>query len=234
MPRDNLADQLHRSPQVRTVLEQLLEARHGAEALKVNLWTLAVEMSSLLNTGCSLTELRLLIAAGFADHAEDVTQPSDRDRSFRPEPEMIFGPRSCFVLTEAGAGLVARLAETDATNGAPNDRVGRRVPQWNAANRELSVDGGVVKRFRRPAPTLELVLSAFEEEGWPPHLDDPLPPEHNIDPQQRLRDTVRRLNGCQEPMRIRFESDGLGAGIRWEWARSDSRSATDEPRMSHG
>jgi hypothetical protein len=66
---------------------------------------------------------------------------------------------------------------------------------------------------------LELVLAAFQEMEWPSHLDDPLPPEHGIVPKQRLRDTVRRLNRCQEPLRIRFASDGLGSGIRWGWGR---------------
>jgi hypothetical protein len=86
----------------------------------------------------------------------------------------------------------------------------------------------VLKQFRRPAPSLQLVLAAFEEEGWPMHLDDPLPPEHGIDPKQRLRDTVRRLNGCQRPQWIHFESDGLGTGLQWRWR------ATDQPGMSHG
>jgi hypothetical protein len=204
---------------VRAALKHLLEARRGALTLKADVWSFAVEMAYLLGAGCTVTQLRLLVAAGFAEHAEDVTPPSEPERSFRPEPRLAFGPWTCFVLTAAGAAWVARLEEeSDPGAGKRNGPVGRRVPRWSATARELRVDGRVLKRFRRPAPNLELVLAAFEEEGWPRHLDDPLPPEHGIDPQARLRDTVRRLNACQEPHKIRFESDGLGSGIRWGWA----------------
>jgi hypothetical protein len=76
----------------------------------------------------------------------------------------------------------------------------------------------LVKRFTRPAPVLERILAAFEEDGWPPRLDDPLPPNHGTVPEERLRATVRRLNQCQKPHVVRFESEGTGAGIRWGWA----------------
>jgi hypothetical protein len=34
----------------------------------------------------------------------------------------------------------------------------------------------VVKEFKLPAPNQETILTAFQEEGWPPRIDDPLPP----------------------------------------------------------
>lgn len=225
MPSQHLDEQLRRNPQLRAALEQLLEARRGAEGLKLDVWTLAVELSGLLGAGCTLTQLRLLVAARYVEHAEDVTKQSDEARSFRSENPMKFGPQTCFVLTEAGvkfldaAGPPAERGTGNRLNG-PSPATGvakeRQVPIWDPEARELWVGGQMVKRFTRPAPVLELVLEAFQEMGWPSHLDDPLPPENGIVPEERLRDTVRRLNRCQEPLRIHFTSDGLGAGIRWD------------------
>jgi hypothetical protein len=231
MPDKDLFDYIRRSPPVRKALEQLLKARRSAEVLKTDVWSFAVEMSSLLSPGCSPTELRLLIAAGYADHAEEITQPSDQGRLFRPESRMTVGPRSCFVLTDSGAELLGLLEEeSDLGNSKPTASASRRrVPRWSATVRELRADGRVLKRFRRPAPALELVLAAFEELGWPRHLDDPLPPETGIDPQQRLHDAIKRLNGCQCPHLVRFLGDGTGHGVKWEWISSGD---CDRPQMS--
>jgi hypothetical protein len=107
----HLYELIRRNPDLYISLCQLLSAYRGAEELRVDIWTVAVELSSLLSAGCSLTEVRLLVAAGYADHAEEVTQPSDQTRSFRPEPRMTFGGQSCVVLTTAGAAWVAQLED---------------------------------------------------------------------------------------------------------------------------
>jgi hypothetical protein len=73
----------------------------------------------------------------------------------------------------------------------------------------------VVKRFRQPAEQQELVLAAFEEQGWPPRIDDPLPGGNGVNAKQRLRDAMKNLNRHQRNRRIRFEADGTGKGILW-------------------
>jgi hypothetical protein len=243
MSNQSLDGQLHRNRQLRAALEQLSEARRGAESLQLDVWAFAVEIAGLLGVGCTMTHLRLLVGAGYVEHAEDVTRPSDQTRSFRSENPMKFGPQTCFVLTEAGVTFLesanspsesregSRLIGRSPMNGVTE---GRMVPVWDSTAREFRVGERVVKRFRRPAPRLELVLAAFQEMDWPSHLDDPLPPERGSVPEERLRDTVRRLNRCQQPLCVRFTSDGLGAGIRWAWAASEPADPTDEPRMSHG
>ena len=60
------------------------------------------------------------------------------------------------------------------------------------------------------------MLAAFEEEGWPPRIDDPLPPVKGVDPKQRLRDTIRTLNAKQENPLIRFRAAGTGEHVIWE------------------
>ena len=57
---------------------------------------------------------------------------------------------------------------------------------------------------------------AFEEESWPPRIDDPLPPSPNIDSKKRLHDTIKSLNRHQKQRCIRFMGDGRGTGVRWE------------------
>ena len=82
--------------------------------------------------------------------------------------------------------------------------------------RVLLLDGCVIKRFRVPADNQEKVLSAFQEEDWPSHVDDPLPPKQGMDCKERLKFTIRRLNAGQKDGRICFFGDGTGEGICWE------------------
>jgi hypothetical protein len=94
--------------------------------------------------------------------------------------------------------------------------VGVPRPHWDALRRELTVGGQIVKRFRVPAPNQEAVLSAFEEEGWPAAILDPLPPQDEQDGKQRLHDTIKSLNRSRLARVIRFSGDGTGEGAFWE------------------
>ncbi len=86
-------------------------------------------------------------------------------------------------------------------------------PRWDKARRELSWGEEVCKRFRQPAKNQTLILDAFEEEGWPSRIDDPLPGDSEIDTRQRLANAVRALNA--NPC-IQFELDGTSQGILWK------------------
>jgi hypothetical protein len=61
-----------------------------------------------------------------------------------------------------------------------------------------------------------MVLAVFEEEGWPPHIDDPLPRVNSIEPKQRLHDTINSLNRNQRVPLLRFLGDGNGLGLCWK------------------
>ncbi len=91
------------------------------------------------------------------------------------------------------------------------------APRWDGLRRELLVDGQVVKRFRVPAPNQIAVLAAFQEEGGPPQVFDPLPPEGDQNPKRRLQETIKALNGHRLAPIIRFRGDGTGQGVLWEW-----------------
>jgi hypothetical protein len=84
----------------------------------------------------------------------------------------------------------------------------------------------LIKRFRVPSPNQEAVLDAFQEEGWPRSVDDPLSPVADQLPKRRLRDTIKCLNLNQAHRAIRFRGDGTGQRVSWELLM-DSAGTTD-------
>jgi hypothetical protein len=93
----------------------------------------------------------------------------------------------------------------------------RLVPKWDSDRRQLRVDATIVKEFKVPATNQVIILAVFEEENWPPKIDDPLPQKSDIDPQRRLHDTINSLNRRQRHRLLHFGADGLGRGIRWDF-----------------
>lgn len=73
-----------------------------------------------------------------------------------------------------------------------------------------------MKRYRVPARNQELILAAFQEEGWPEFIDDPLSPEPEQDPKRRLQVTIKSLNRNQLAALLRFHGNGNGLQISWE------------------
>jgi hypothetical protein len=90
------------------------------------------------------------------------------------------------------------------------------VPNWDRETRTFIVGEYLVKRFRVPSPNQEAVLDAFQEEGWPRSVDDPLSPVPDQQPKRRLRDTIKCLNMNQANRAIRFRGDGTGQRVSWE------------------
>lgn len=83
-------------------------------------------------------------------------------------------------------------------------------PNWDKERRELRFGDATCKRYTRPAKKQWAVLDAFQEENWPPRIDDPL--------LGKLRyEAVRQLNSGLKL--IRFTNDGGGDGICWALVR---------------
>ena len=99
-------------------------------------------------------------------------------------------------------------SEPAATEGATQPK-----PSWKKDEATLFYKGVVIRSIRSIsiAANVVKVLDAFEEEGWPVRIDDPLDPSKN---QQRLHECIKRLNDKLED--IRFSADGTGQGIRWK------------------
>ena len=87
---------------------------------------------------------------------------------------------------------------------------------WSEVTGQLSFGDYLIKEFKTAAPAQAQVLAAFQEEGWPERIDDPLPPKGDQVPQRRLRETTDSLNGCHiHKNLIRFHGDGTAQGVRW-------------------
>jgi hypothetical protein len=210
---------------VRHLLELLLEARSRAEQIGRDPWDFAEEIQSLRAAGGPGSDLRWLVCQGYAAYAYDATTRAGRKRRFRRAMSLSFTPDSCFVLTDAGVKFARRIHRSNGRQGSPNGAPRSRdrpkaalpmVPVWDAGCRRLWYADELVKEFRVPSPNQELILAAFQETGWPPYIDDPLPPQPNIESHKRLHDTINRLNRRQRTKHLRFRGNGGGTGILWE------------------
>jgi hypothetical protein len=228
----------------RVALGLLRQAYCCAQDAGADLWDFALETGRLFDTGMTISDLRWLVAKGFAEHGQEQSVYGGPHRAFRRGQGFFFDQVTCVVLTPSGAAFVDQvlagpvvslhlfqhleidpIAGTEAAvldnlhpaNDDPSGTTGTALkPCWNSRRRELSLDGRVIKRYRVPAPNQEAILSAFEEEGWPEHIDDPLPVRGDIDPPTRLHDVINRLNGCQSHRLLRFTGNGNGDGVCWE------------------
>jgi hypothetical protein len=195
-------------------LLSLLEAHEIAAELKRPPWDLALQLSSLHDLGVSDSHLRYLICQELVEHRFETGSADQDKRTFSAAGFLRFTADSCFVLTTTGLLAAKRLTRP---NGARDPAVhATQMPHYDTAKRILFFAGEIVKQFRVPAENQELILMAFEEEEWPPHLTDPLPGKAETPAKRRLSDAIRNLNANQHHRRIRFRGDGRGSGVVWE------------------
>ena len=226
---------------LRAGLALLWRAYICAQATGANIWDFGLRTGRLYEAGMNSSDLRWLVAKGFAEHEQETAGNGDTHRSFRRGNGHFFNQHTCLILTPSGAALAEHVfretgqwpqATLSALTAVADETAAlataRRAayetnkpastvlkPRWNANRRELSLAGLVVKRFRVPARNQETILSVFEEEGWAEHIHDPLPVTHDIDAPTRLHDAINRLNRCQINPLVRFHGDGKGTGIFW-------------------
>ena len=197
------------------LLAQAFACAHDAGA---DLWDFAMEVDMLYQTGLSISDLRWLVAKKFAEHGQESSVYGSPHRSFRRGDGFFFDHTTCVVLTPSGAAFVDHVLREPFVQNLSIDSIQR--PCWNRARRELCVYGKLVKRYRVPARNQQAILGAFEEDGWPDRIDDPLPVNRDIDPRTRLHDAVNRLNSCQTNRLLRFRGNGAGTGVSWELRRA--------------
>lgn len=232
---------------LRAGLALLWRAYICAQDTGANLWDFALRTSRLYEAGMTSSDLRWMVAKGFAEHGEETSGYDDPHRSFHRSNGYFFNNHTCLILTPSGAALAEHVfretarppeatlsalaavaGETAALANArraayeANTRAMSALkPRWDATRRELSLAGLIVKRFRVPARNQETILSVFEEEAWTEHIHDPLPATHDIDAPTRLHDAINRLNRCQINSVLRFHGDGKGTGVFWELSQRD-------------
>lgn len=216
----------------------LLQASTLAAEVEREPWDFAVEIATLHLAGVSNSDLRWMICKGYVQHCYEVTEPLETSRRFRASNELSFSNRSCFVLTGKGQRFGRQLtppmspsssdmrnhsemngSKFSGRNPASDPSMQIACPVWDAGRHQLRVADVIVKEFKLPSPNQETILSAFEEEQWPPCVADPLPVHPDLDPKRRLHDTIKSLNRNQRTFLIRFMGDGTGEGVRWEWMK---------------
>jgi hypothetical protein len=216
------------SRELQSALAELLSAFQSAKDTESAQWDFAVSIRLMSKLGLTMTDLRWLVRKGFVEHAQEVTVLGENGRAFRPTGDLTFTRKTCFVLTEAG---VARALQSNGQlgNAKSRDKSPHRfeeqrlnpVVHWDPDTRKLTVNGQIIKRFKWPAANQEAILSAFQEEGWPERIDDPLPPQPEQDSKRRLSDTIKCLNRKQTNHLLHFRGDGTGEGITWEFVEPD-------------
>ncbi|MEI8374297.1 MAG: hypothetical protein WCJ35_15850 [Planctomycetota bacterium] len=197
------------------MLAALCKAFACARDLQIDPWEFSLPLPHLVDNGVGKSDLRWLVLHGYVTCR-------DRARRFQPDANVTCGSDPRFLITEAG-GVAAGL-EGDGANFPPSIFLdptkirspGSCLPHWDRKLRQLSFDGCVVKRFRLPASNQAAVLSMFEEEGWPPSIDDPLPFLSTKRCKERLHATIRCLNANHENRLVRFRGDGTGEAVLWE------------------
>jgi hypothetical protein len=181
-------------------------------------WDFAVELTSLNALGLSLSDCRWLVCRGLVRHAAEIHNGAGNRREYAPEGDLSFGASSCLILTDLGAAFVEQLS-VEPSPSPPTRRPSSPVdasPRFLPDLRELRYGEQLVKRFKQPSPNQEIILVAFQEEGWPARIDDPLPPARDQPPKRRLADTLKSLNRHQSNRLIHFSGDGRSEGILWE------------------
>lgn len=224
----------HDCAEINTALALLRKASDFAADVGELDWNFAVEIQRLTAVGVTACDLRWLLHKELISHGIEKTTTGHKQRWFDPGTSS-FSERSCFVLTEHGKTFLQQLyrqeqskhgdllqfTDPPSTTQIPSSE----KPLWNSQRRELTLGGVIVKQYKIPAPNQELILTCFEEDGWPDRIDDPLPAQPDITPKRRLHDAICSLNRCQKERLIRFMGDGSGEGVRWTRAAEDSASA---------
>jgi hypothetical protein len=212
----------------------LLEAYRYAIDLEVDQWGFCTRLSTVREMGLNDTDVLWLVKAGLVEFAYDVSLPGELTRQFRRSENLVFTETLCFVLTVTGLEFTEAWGRTCASAsdqsgtllGAPPTSTPLRLPRWDRDRQELSVGDVIVKRFKAPAANQETILAAFQEEQWPPRIDDPLSPSPEVEPKRRLHDTINSLNRNQKTQLLRFFGDGSGTGIRWEFVEEPRETPT--------
>jgi signal transduction histidine kinase len=190
-------------------LALLFEAYEAAQQTELDLWQFAIEAENFFAQGISGSILRCLLVEGHIYHGVETTPIQSRKRRFRRIANLQIPARTCFVLTESGRELVRQNSALQAV--LAGDR-----PHGDGEHRILMSQGIVVKRFERLAINQMAVLTTFEQQGWPPQIEDPPLPGPAGHYKKRLHDAIKDLNHRQDHRLLHFAGDGTGRGVCWE------------------
>ena len=199
-------------------LELLDQNRKYSRQFSLSVWEFPFYLRDLSLHGVSENELRALFYSGIVRIADCSTGNESKlveldSLPLHEIPNNFLVALSDFELHSAGS----------VDNHSHNSPVVAK-PKWDIHVRELSFCGNLVKKFKWSAVNQEAVLAAFEEEGWPPWIYDPLKPSTDFDTRRRLHDTIRCLNQRHRLQLLSFHGDGTGEGVSWQSSKKENGS----------
>lgn len=200
---------------IEPAMSLLWDARCYSEELRIDIWEFAVDLDCLLRSGLTRPDARWLVEKGFLELRREISLPGDFERSYVPCRVGPLPESACFVITPQGIKFRRELDDFEVLT-TPHDGESP-VPVWDSVRHELRVRNLLIKRFKVPAGNQEAILGAFQEEGWPARIDDPLSPRRGQEPKRRLHDTINSLNRNQKRRLIHFSGDGTGQGVCWNF-----------------
>lgn len=218
---------LSRVPPAREVRLKLALAllRQGAEDAREfgeSVWDFAVEIDRLHECGVTNNDLRRLVREGQIEHRLEIRSLRADARCFRSIANLCFTKRSCFILGTPHGASAAAFMKNGATHNhemtvPPAEPVAVDLlrPCWDADLRQLRLGDWIVKEFRQPSARQVAVLSAFQAQGWPPRINDPLSATDVGNVQGLLHYTIQNLNRNQLWKLIHFFGDGTRRGVCW-------------------
>jgi hypothetical protein len=205
---------------VRLAYRELLEAGNDANGTRGGQSNHPVRSHDLCGKGVPHRVLQGMMYHGHLDHLRP-TSANDEQAILGPVDSVVPKRDSAFCLTRAGhafaAAFLASWPEADSPR-PPGDilLVGRLTPTFHKDERLLVWGCHVVKCFRQPARSQELVLLGAEEVGWSAWFDNPLSRRGPCGAKARLHNTIKDLNNHQRTEVLRFKGDGSGHRFGWE------------------
>src|SRR5271165_6515421 len=112
----------------RAGLALLWQAYVYAQDAGAALWDFALESDRLYETEMTISDLRWLVAKGFAEHGQETSFYGDPHRSFRPSAGLNFVPTTCFVLTPEGAEFAGKILKVPAATESPGGEMPWKRP----------------------------------------------------------------------------------------------------------
>jgi hypothetical protein len=113
--------------------------------------------------------------------------------------------------------LSRRVCKIDFETIAQSRDVLRRLLRWEPGD-GLRVGDEIVRKVASNATNLQLILGAFEEEGWPDSIYNPIS-NRSKQGGQRTHDAVNELN--KGLTKVRFRVSGGAERIHWDPANGD-------------
>ena len=199
---------------IQLLLAATLAAKHASPVKDIG-----IDTERLLATGLETRDLRWLNNQGYVERVTETTLSDGLQRNGRAVEETTLPINTRWTLSAKGISLARSLLDLINFNqhlDAAKTIADLYKPRWYRPGRRLWWRGELVKEFHVAAYSQECILDRFEEQGWPTHVDDPLPKADAATAKRRLRAAIQNLNRKQLKPLIHFQGNGRGTGVCWE------------------